>query len=149
MTFRMTVKTKGALTGGELEVALNTWAAEVGPVLATEIRRRAPVSPTQSGGRLRSSIRFEQRGSGQGLQLRYLSDAPYARVVTDGSRAHRIEPRNARALHWMDGGRDVFARAVNHPGTRPNPFPRKAIEARKSWLMERLIANVSKEVEKK
>lgn len=147
MTFTMTVKTKNKLTGGELEVALNTWAAEVGPVIATEIRRRAPLSPKEGGGRLRSSIRYEQRGQGAGLQLRYLSDAPYARVVTDGSRAHRIEPRNARALHWMEGGRDVFARSVNHPGTRPNPFPRKALQALRPWIMERLAANISKEVE--
>lgn len=40
-----------------------------------------------------------------------------------GTKAHEIFPRNARFLHFALGGViEVFARKVNHPGTRPYLF---------------------------
>src|SRR5687768_7984981 len=50
------------------------------------------------------------------------ADAPYAAPVHEGARPHVIRPRNARALRFEVGGRVVFARRVNHPGNRANPF---------------------------
>lgn len=46
----------------------------------------------------------------------------YLRWVVEGTRAHRIEARRAKALHWTSGGQKFFRGAVNHPGTKPNPF---------------------------
>lgn len=46
----------------------------------------------------------------------------YAAPVHEGSRPHKIVPRNAKALKFTIGGRTVFARSVWHPGTTANPF---------------------------
>ena len=55
-------------------------------------------------------------------------DAPYAPFVHQGTRPHVIMPRNARALRFEVGGRTVFARRVNHPGTRARPFLKNAAD---------------------
>lgn len=39
-----------------------------------------------------------------------------------GTSPHRIEAKNGKALRFMVGGSAVFRRAVNHPGTAPDPF---------------------------
>jgi hypothetical protein len=46
----------------------------------------------------------------------------YAQIVTSGSRPHIIQARTAKALRFVIGGQVVYARRVNHPGTRPNPW---------------------------
>jgi hypothetical protein len=54
--------------------------------------------------------------------------ANYAAPVHEGARPHVIRPKNARALRFeVEGGRVVFARRVNHPGNRANPFLRNAV----------------------
>ena len=40
-------------------------------------------------------------------------------MLNDGTRAHRIVATNAKALRFEIGGRVVFAKSVNHPGTSP------------------------------
>lgn len=52
---------------------------------------------------------------------------PYAAPVHEGARPHVIRPRFARALRFEINGQTVFARKVNHPGNRPNPFLRNAV----------------------
>lgn len=52
----------------------------------------------------------------------------YATYVNDGTRPHVIRPRNAQVLRFRVGGRIVFARKVDHPGTKPNPFLDRALE---------------------
>jgi hypothetical protein len=55
-------------------------------------------------------------------------DKPYVRYVVEGTRAHEIRPRVAKALRFVYQGRVVFARSVQHPGTQPNPFFARALE---------------------
>lgn len=53
------------------------------------------------------------------------SASPIALLHHEGTRPHIIRPRNARVLvFWsMRGGAHmVFAKQVNHPGTRPNRY---------------------------
>lgn len=125
--------------------AISIWEAEVAPALIAEIRRRAPISPTENGGRLRDSINMSRRSSGGGVSVRITSSAPYAKYVESGTRPHRIEPRQALALHWSDRGRDMFAKGVNHPGTKPNPFVRQAIDAMMPMMRQKLRQNVEQE----
>lgn len=47
----------------------------------------------------------------------------------DGTKPHIIRPRRKRALKFQAGGRTVFAKKVNHPGTRANPFLIRAGQA--------------------
>ena len=53
--------------------------------------------------------------------------AKYARYVHDGTRPHIIRPKNpGGVLRFTMNGHVVFARSVNHPGTRARPFLRNA-----------------------
>jgi hypothetical protein len=97
---------------------------------ARQVVNRAKVLAPVDTGRLRASIRIESRRS---LSLRTIytvgSDVSYAKMVHDGTRPHRI-PRSGLAdpvLRFRMGGRIVYARYVNHPGTRARPFLDKAV----------------------
>lgn len=81
-------------------------------------------------GRLRSSIRHNMGRDARGLFGRVGTDVSYARAVHDGTRPHVIVPRNVRLLRFPTtrrGSTFVFAKRVNHPGTRPRPFLRDAL----------------------
>lgn len=54
--------------------------------------------------------------------------ADYAAAVHDGTRPHVIHARNGTYLKFPGRNGPVFARSVNHPGTRPRPFLRNAAE---------------------
>ena len=54
------------------------------------------------------------------------NDADYALYVHEGTRPHVIRPRFRQALRFQVGGSTVFARRVNHPGTRGRPWLRNA-----------------------
>lgn len=55
------------------------------------------------------------------------SSLNYASWVVSGTRPHQILPRTAQALFWPGAAHPV--RAVQHPGTKPNPFMQTALEA--------------------
>lgn len=129
--------------------AAAVWAAEAGPLARAAVRSRAPVSKqaAQRGrtpGTLRDSIASRSEGgAGQMLVVLYSTDR-VARFVIGGTRPHPIAARNASALHWQDASGDRFARSVRHPGTRPNPFPERALKPLEPVLMER-FARAAKE----
>lgn len=53
------------------------------------------------------------------------SENPIARIHHDGTRPHVIRPRNAQMLAFWGGEGNktlIFARQVNHPGTKPNRY---------------------------
>lgn len=103
------------------------WADQVQPAGVAALKRAAPVGQGPGAGRLRDSIRAERTASAAELVIRFTSAAPYAGFVLGGTRAHEIRPRNASVLAWDGPGGPVFARRVNHPGTRPNRFPERAL----------------------
>jgi HK97 gp10 family phage protein len=53
----------------------------------------------------------------------------YAVYVEKGTAPHEIRPVNASILAFEVNGRMVFTPLVNHPGTKPNPFMQRAVEA--------------------
>jgi HK97 gp10 family phage protein len=55
--------------------------------------------------------------------------ASYAVYVEKGTAPHEIRPVNASVLAFEAGGNTVFTRLVRHPGTKPNPFMQRAVEA--------------------
>lgn len=59
---------------------------------------------------------------GRGLSAVIESRHPATLYVVNGTRPHQIRPVRAKALRFTVGGRVVFARLVNHPGTKPNDF---------------------------
>lgn len=79
-------------------------------------------------GRLRASIRMDPpRLFSLRPSVRVGSDVFYAPYVNDGTRPHVIRPKRARALRFVVGGQVVFARVVQHPGTKANPFLTRAL----------------------
>lgn len=117
------------LHGFRWQRAATTWAVSAAPSVRASIKARAPVAPGPNGGKLRDSIVDRPMSNALiGVSVTFVSTVPYARYVLRGTPPHIIEARRAKALHWVNGnGHDVFAKRVRHPGTKPNPFPRRAV----------------------
>lgn len=99
-----------------------------GPVMQRRIRDRAPRSRGPNSGRLADSTRYRRRTMIGAVRMEWTSNVPYAPYVIKGTRPHVIRPRTALALHWTGpSGGDVFARRVNHPGTKANNYPVEAL----------------------
>jgi hypothetical protein len=89
-----------------------------------EAIRRAPGS---MGTTIRAQI---QRGPGGEFRGVINVRHPAAIYVTGGTRPHRIAPRRpGGVLRFTVNGQVVYARYVNHPGTKPNDFLRQALRA--------------------
>lgn len=73
-------------------------------------------------GALVRSIHPQLTSAASGLVMRVGSDNKIAYLHHEGTRRHIIRARNAKALVFMHHGQLRFARSVNHPGTRANPF---------------------------
>jgi hypothetical protein len=143
VTFNITVSTSGpGFSQFRWTEAAAKWAAEVGPIVRTEIERKAPVAQAPGGGRLRDSTRFTKSMTSGLVRITFSAGTPYARYVVDGTPPHLIQPRSARALHWRANGASHFARVVHHPGTRPNPYARRAIEPMLPLIQRRLQESV-------
>lgn len=74
-----------------------------------------------------------------GLVAEIFNTAEYAPHVEFGTRPHEIRPRTARLLSWMKNGRRFFARKVQHPGTRAQPFLFPAWEDNRQTFINRMI----------
>lgn len=93
-----------------------------------QVVNRAKVLAPVDTGRLRASIRADPpRLLTLRPSVKVGSDVEYAGMVHDGTRPHVIRPRRAQVLRFQVGGRVVFARVVNHPGTRARPFLDRAL----------------------
>lgn len=116
------------LDRAELNRAMTNASREELREASRQVVNRAKVLAPVRTGRLRSSIRaeppriFSLRGS-----VKVGSDLEYAAFVNDGTRPHTIRPRTKQVLRFQVGGRVVFAKVVNHPGTRANPFLDRAL----------------------
>lgn len=105
--------------------AMSEWAKVWSRLVTAELAGEAPVGQDENAGRLRDSIGEPAIATGVGrVSMTWTSDVPYAEFVIGGTQPHPIYPKNVRALHWDD----VFAMHVNHPGTKPDPFPQRAID---------------------
>jgi bacteriophage HK97-gp10 putative tail-component len=97
-------------------------------IASRQVVNRAKVLAPVDTGRLRASIRVESRRTFTFRSVFTVgSDVEYAAMVNDGTRPHQIRPRNAKALRFRVGGRIVYAKVVNHPGTRARPFLDRAL----------------------
>jgi hypothetical protein len=87
----------------------------LGFLLTSRLAQNAPVDT----GFLRNSVDFVIKDGRIEISM-----ADYAKYIEFGTNPHEITPKNGKALKWKSGGKDVFAKKVMHPGTRPNPFIR-------------------------
>jgi hypothetical protein len=115
--------------GFKWQRAAVTWANQAAPRSRMVLKQFAPVAPGPEGGRLRDSIIYRTMSHSMlGVSVIFTTSVPYAKYVLNGTPPHIIEAKRAKALHWTGrDGHGRFAKRVNHPGTRPDPFPRRAM----------------------
>lgn len=88
--------------------------------LETELRSTGP----EDTGRQNTETRVFPRGP---FRNEVIIATPYATFVRDGTQAHEIRARSAKALKFEVGGVTIFRQSVQHPGTRPNPWYNEAV----------------------
>ncbi len=76
-------------------------------------------------GNLRRSIQKQVTSPYRGIVY---TDEKYGEYVEFGTRPRTIYPKNGKFLAFKVNGKMVFARKVNHPGSKPYPFMRPAFE---------------------
>lgn len=82
---------------------------------------------------------------GRIIKLRASWSKKHASFIEYGTRAHIIRPRRAKALRFRaKGGGVVFARRVQHPGTRPYKFGWKAMTAGYRVLGDKLLGAMAR-----
>lgn len=95
---------------------------------APQVLRRARILAPVDTGRLRSSGEIVYSSFfGFRPKATIVFRVEYAEYVNNGTRPHVIRPRNAQALRFRIGGRVVYAKVVNHPGTKARPFLDRAV----------------------
>lgn len=64
-----------------------------------------------------------------------------ALMIDTGTRSHSIAPKQAGTLAWRKSGQTIFARKVDHPGTRARPWRNRALEeaTRRVSLVGRVV----------
>ena len=93
------------------------------PRIANALRNELVLTVPVDTGRLRSSIKVGYDG-----QTLIITMAEYGRFIELGCPPHVIVPKNKKALKFKAGGKNIFAKKINHPGSRPTPFIRNAIQ---------------------
>lgn len=73
-------------------------------------------------GKLKASINIDHGIDIRGQYVKIGSNARYALAHHEGTRPHVITPNRAQVLRFSSRGRIVYARAVMHPGTKPNKY---------------------------
>lgn len=92
---------------------------------AVQVGARARIRPsmvrTDGGLSLRDSIVKRLITGGAWPTMKIIAQKPYAYFLHEGTPPHEIRPRRAQALRFYSqaAGGFVFARVVQHPGTRP------------------------------
>jgi hypothetical protein len=105
---------------------------------AEETRRRTPVKT----GKLQHSINWRISGEFPLLTGEVFSAVPYARPVEKGTRPHVIKARRGQFLRFQIGERTIFARQVQHPGTKPVGMFKEAAAASRRQTRRFLAARL-------
>jgi hypothetical protein len=116
-------------TAKQLQAALSPkrWAKhkkQIVPDATERLLTRSKQEAPKRTRKLEQSIYADIRGDKSTIRAR----APYAGFVINGTPPHIIRAKDG-ALRFQIGGATVFARSVNHPGTRPNDFFGRALAA--------------------
>lgn len=129
---------------------------EVAEDLIEDLRTAAPRSEG-NGEHVADGITFRFRGAREGVTGEIIAAGPRANVlqfIINGTPPHIIRARSGRALAWQatnenygppGNGGFYFFGAVNHPGTKPNPFVQRVWAQRQDEVTRRL-AQVARDV---
>jgi phage gpG-like protein len=92
-----------------------TWGVNQAALLGE--REAKSLVGVKTGHLRRSIISTPASSVGGSVSAMYGTNTLYAKHHEFGTKPHTIVPRRAKALRFQAGGRTVFARKVNHPGT--------------------------------
>lgn len=117
-----TVSTSFALDRTRIERMLRLPGGLVYRNMERRMRRVEAEAIRRAPGSMKQGIRVRiERGPGGEFRGRVTSTHPASIYVLNGTRPHMIFPRRpGGVLRFTVGGRVVYARFVNHPGTKPN-----------------------------
>lgn len=96
--------------------------------LGAQARDALRAAAPRKTGKFAAGIRYRTFERGDDLGVTLSVPAPLGDYITEGTKAHVIRPVSASVLAFEAGGETVFARYVNHPGTRPNPFIARTLD---------------------
>lgn len=134
---------------GQLSQEFRPLVRALGSKYVEFAREEAP----RRSGRFSESISFQEFSDGGSFGFYGLSAKPIGHFIILGTKPHKIAPRRANALYFfwtkigmytvvpkgggfkthMAGGKLWIGKGfVQHPGTKPNPFPARALERLKA-----------------
>ena len=122
--------------GGAIQKSLVT--------ISSQAKREAPVNKGFGGGTLRQKISMPIMLTK--LRGKVESTAPYSIFVHEGTRKHIIRPRIKKGLANVRMGK-YFGKIVKHPGTKANPFFKRAFnksESKMSSFFNNALENIIK-----
>ena len=106
-------------------------------------------------GKLARSTFFQIVGGPKNQILKILQPAQtpdgefYGEFVREGTKPHEIRPKNKSVLKFQIGGTTVFAKVVNHPGNKPNPYHKRtlaALKPRVQQIVKKMATNITAHV---
>lgn len=81
-----------------------------------------------------------EKGQDESVVMYLAHGVKYGRHLEDGTPPHIIRPKNKKALRWTGpGGKPIFAKRVNHPGTKPYPVVKPTAEKNKTILRDAML----------
>jgi hypothetical protein len=108
-------------------VATRAALPEITKITRRVLNRAKVLAPVDTG-RLRSSGRMDIKITAVGPTGSVTFPVSYARYVHEGTRAHVIRAKTKKVLRFKGrGGGWVFAKKVNHPGTKKREFVEQAL----------------------
>ena len=128
--------------------AANKALREIGKTYVPALKAETP----KVTGKLKNSSIFQLVGgnSSQAVEVRQgartSSGDFYGKFVRNGTKPHEIRPINkGGVLVFKIGGKTIFAKKVNHPGNKPNPYHEKAY-AKVSGRIDEIIASTGQKI---
>lgn len=122
----------------KIEAEANKELNEIGTLVQNKMRELAP----EDTGFLKEHIQIVRTPGRVSVGP---VGVPYARAQEYGAKPHKITAKPGKVLAFKMGGQTVFARSVNHPGNKPQPF----VKPTREWAAEELpkrLKSVGKEV---
>ena len=117
----------------EIEEAIELALPRIALRLQNELILASPVDT----GRLRNSIRVTVENN-----VLTITMVDYGYFIEFGTPPHTITPKDKQALKFKVGNKEVFAKVVKHPGTRPNPWIRNTIRNKIAKIISEEITKV-------
>jgi hypothetical protein len=102
--------------------------SEPGGAVSRDLERRSRNVVSRARQLAPGTMKRHISASTQSGHVRVECDHPATLYVIQGTRRHKIRPRNpGGALRFTVKGKKVFARIVMHPGTKANNFLLRAL----------------------